>query len=66
MRPSYHKTLCLPFGSEAFYQQCLDESGTFRAHVNAQLQARPELFPAAMAEGWCLHGFAARSKKQTY
>lgn len=64
MRPSYHKTLCLDFGSEPFYQRCLDEPGTFRAYVNGQLQAHPELFPADMAAGWCLHGFTPRSKKR--
>ena len=66
MRPSYHKTICLSFGSETFYQQCLDDPETFRAHVNAQFQAHPELFPTAMAEGWCLHGFTSRSKKQPF
>lgn len=61
---AYHKTICLDFGSEAFYQNCMEDSEVFRQHVKALFEAHPELFPAAMAKGWCLFGYTERSKKQ--
>ena len=62
---AYHKTICLDFGSEAFYQKCLEDPEVFRSHVNTQLQTHPELFPVAMKEGgWCLFGYTERSKKR--
>lgn len=61
---AYHKTICLDFGSEAYYQRCLEDAEVFRRHLNTQFQAHPELFPVAMANGWCLFGYTQRSKKR--
>ena len=66
MRKSYHKTICLNFETEAYYAECLFDSEKFKHHLNRSYEIAPELFPANMSEGWCLHGYTEESKKQNW
>lgn len=59
----YHKTLCLDFISESYYQCCMDNRDKFKAHLIHLNQKYPELFPKDFDKGWKLNGFTPRSKK---
>lgn len=61
---SYHKTICIDFKSENFYQLCLESPDLFKSHIALVLAKHPELFPPAMQQGYCLYGYTRRSKKQ--
>lgn len=59
----YHKTICLDFKSEDFYQDCMDDSDKFKERLNELNQNYPELFPKGFEGGWKLNGYTPRSKK---
>jgi hypothetical protein len=56
------KTICLAF-DPASYGELVDNEVAFRGHVDEQYARHPELFPAAMAEGYRLHDIRPASKK---
>ena len=56
------KSLCLPFAAEA-YQRGLDDPAYCRQYIMELYERFPELFPAALSEGFTFHGFLS-SKKQ--
>ena len=56
------KSICLPFAAEE-YQRCLDDHVYCRQYIMEKYERFPELFPAALSEGFTFHGFLA-SKKQ--
>lgn len=58
-----YKSICVPFASEAEYQQCLADDEQFRGHLQLAWALHPELFPAGMAAGFKFHGFV-KSKKR--
>jgi len=60
----YHKTICLDFKSEAYYQECMNDSEKFKKRLNELNEKYPELFPKDFERGWKLNGFTPRSKKQ--
>lgn len=64
MYQSYHKTICLDFGSEEFYWECMEKADQFKKHIQRTYQSHPELFPEEMAQGWCLNGYTPIPKKQ--
>jgi hypothetical protein len=35
----------------------VNDTKAFRAYLDKQIEAHPELFPKGIDEGYCLHGF---------
>lgn len=58
-----NKTIVLPFAEET-YARVVEDNSTYKAFVNAWIEAHSELFPANIREGWSLHGFTKDSVKQ--
>lgn len=61
--PGNHKTICLAFPDEAYYQACLLEPAKFRQYLDEIYEQHPVLFPPAFNNGYTLHDFVY-SKKQ--
>lgn len=51
------KTICLPIAEGIDYEQLVQDSAGFRTYLDTQIAEHPELFPARIGEGYCLHGF---------
>lgn len=49
------KHICVPFTSEAAYQECVDDVTKYRQHLRAKYEQHPELFPQAWAQGYTFH-----------
>jgi len=49
------KHICVPFESEAQYQECVADVAQYRAYLMTMHQQHPELFPQAMGEGYTFH-----------
>ncbi len=58
-----NKTIVLPFHEET-YAELIEDKPVYKAHVNAWIDAHPELFPEVIGGGWSLHGFTKASVKQ--
>jgi hypothetical protein len=56
------KTICLPFDPQS-YRELVHNEVEFRRHVDAHYGRYPELFPAAMDQGYGLHDIRPASKK---
>jgi hypothetical protein len=56
-------TICLRFEDRQQYETCVEDAALFRAHVEAELGAHPELFPVEMAEGFELHSRRLSAKR---
>jgi len=56
------KSICLPFDPQS-YRELVQNEVEFRRHVDALYARHPELFPAAMGEGYRLHDIRPASKK---
>lgn len=56
------KRLCIPI-DQAEYDRILAEPVAFRAYLDAQVAAHPELFPAAIQHGYHLHDILPPSRK---
>lgn len=54
--------ICIPL-DRAEYDRLLGDPVAFRAYLDAQIAAHPELFPAAIQQGYQLHGTLPPSKK---
>jgi hypothetical protein len=52
------KTICLPIAAGIDYEQLVKDTAEFRAYLDRQIAQHPELFPARIGEGYCLHGFS--------
>jgi len=61
--PSNHKTICVAFPNEEYYQVCMADKTKFRAYLDHIYNQHPELFPEAFKGSYILHGFVY-SKKQ--
>ena len=61
-RPRKSKSICLPF-EKAAYQACLEDPAHCRQYILKIYADAPELFPAALSEGFTFNGFI-HSKKQ--
>ena len=57
------KHICVPFASEAQYQECVADVATYRTYLTREFQQHPELFPQAMGDGYTFHD-RYRSRKQ--
>lgn len=64
-RPSSrgHKHICVPFASEAHYQDCVEDVAKYRKYLTTMYQQHPELFPQALDNGYIFHD-RYRSRKQ--
>jgi hypothetical protein len=49
------KHICVPFASEAHYQECVDDGAKYRQHLRTTYEQHPELFPQALAQGYTFH-----------
>lgn len=58
-----NKRIILPI-DETTYDDLLSHRHTYRAFLNAQIQAHPELFPPTIRDGWSFYGVTAASTKQ--
>lgn len=52
------KTICLPMPDDVEYAKLVDEREAYRAHLEQQIKAHPELFPAAIKDGYRFHGWS--------
>jgi hypothetical protein len=59
--PRGSKTLCLPF-EPASYPEVVKDKKRFRSLVDEVYAQHPELFPAAMGEGYTLHDTQVSAK----
>lgn len=62
--PGNHKTVCLAFPDEEFYQVCMTDKTKFRAYLEHIYNRHPELFPEAFKGGYILHGFVYSEKQE--
>lgn len=60
----YHKTICLAFESEAYYQECMSNREKFKFHLNNEFEKHPELFPKDFKQCGKLNGLTPVSKKK--
>lgn len=56
------KTISVPFESEEFYNNLLEDGQSFREYILDQYEKYPELFPEKFSEGFNFHGFTASKK----
>jgi hypothetical protein len=49
------KHICIPFESEAQYQECVADVAKYRTYLTKMLQQHPELFPQVMGAGYTFH-----------
>lgn len=52
---SGHKTICLPFSSEADYRKMIKKGTIFRKQLDALIAKHPELFPSNICGGYWLY-----------
>jgi len=57
-----HKHICVPFESEAHYQECVEDVATYREYLTKLSAQHPELFPQAIGSGYTFHD-TYRSRK---
>src|SRR5260370_23782152 len=57
-------SLCLPFDSEAHYQDCVEHLTMYRQHIEAIRVKHPELFPEAIGSGYRFHSKYFSVKQQ--
>lgn len=49
------KHICLPFDTEAQYQECVDDVAKYRQYLTTLMAHHPELFPQALGDGYTFH-----------
>src|SRR5262249_27224177 len=57
------KHICVPFDTEAQYQECVKDVATYRRYLTQMNEQHPELFPQAISGGYAFHD-RYRSRKQ--
>ena len=50
-----HKSICLPFASEALYREYVDYPAQYRQYLRDMLSQYPEVFPQDMDQGFTFH-----------
>jgi hypothetical protein len=60
--PTKSQRICLPI-ERVDYERILGDRHAFRKYVDAMIQQHPELFPAAIQQGYQLHDLLPPSKK---
>lgn len=63
-KPVYHSSICLPFESEAHYQDCMKDFNQCRTYLDQVYADYPELFPQEWPRGYSFHGFVFSKKQQ--
>jgi hypothetical protein len=58
-----HKHICVPFESEAHYQECVEDVAKYREYLMKLSAQHPELFPQEIGGGYTFHDIY-RSRKQ--
>jgi hypothetical protein len=58
------KHICVPFMSEAHYQDCVADVTQYREHLQTMYRQHPELFPQAWAQGYTWHDRYGVRKQQ--
>lgn len=58
-----NKTIVLPFNEDT-YAEFIHDKPAYKAHVQAWIDAYPELFPDTIHDGWSLNGLTRESAKQ--
>ena len=58
------KHICVPFASEAHYQECVEDVVKYRAYLTKMHQHHPELFPQALGAGYTFHDRYHSRKQQ--
>ena len=61
-KPPGHKTICLPLG-ETEHRESFADPKAYRALIDRYYEKHPELFPAAMSEGYTFHDMRKASAK---
>lgn len=56
------KTICLPIGDSVDYEPLVKDRKAFRRDLDESIAQPPELFPAEISQGYCLHGFRTSAK----
>jgi hypothetical protein len=59
-----HKHICVPFASEAHYQDCVADVAKYRQYLTTMFQQHPELFPQALDNGYTFHDRYQSRKQQ--
>ena len=49
------KHICVPFASEAAYQECVTNVTKYRQYLQTTYEQHPELFPQALQQGYTFH-----------
>jgi hypothetical protein len=57
------KHICVPFASEAQYQECMNDVAQYRTYLTQVSRQHPEVFPHALGQGYTFHD-CYRSRKQ--
>ena len=57
------KHICVPFETEAQYQECETDVAKYRGYLTQMSEQHPELFPQALSGGYVFHA-RYRSRKQ--
>jgi len=53
------KTICLPIAEDIDYAALVEDRAAYRQYLNEQIKAHPELFPAAISQGYRFHGLVS-------
>lgn len=51
-----NKTICLPIAEDIDYAALVKNREAYRQYLNQQIAQHPELFPAAISQGYRFHG----------
>jgi len=59
-----HKTICIRFDSQEYYEACIRDKETFRQHIEHEYGQHPELFPPEIEHGFSFHDSRMSAKLQ--
>ena len=57
------KTICLPISDGVDYEQLVEDREAYRAYLNKQIEAHPELFPEGIDQGYRFHGWTESARQ---
>lgn len=53
------KTICLPIADDMDYAGLVEDRAAYRQYLDHQIEQHPELFPAAISQGYRFHGLVS-------
>jgi len=53
------KTICLPIADDINYADLVEDRDAYREYLDHQIEQHPELFPAAISQGYRFHGLVS-------